>query len=73
MLSDDVVKSSLLDIERRKKAIALALGLRSVRRSVVNNKGRHFRMPNKFGGKTEAQRNSLYWDKLKQKGMFHGM
>lgn len=66
MLIDDAVKSSLLEIEQRKKVIALALGLRSVRRVVRTGK-RKYGMPNKGGGKTTAQRQLLYWEKRKQK------
>ena len=66
MLIDDAVKSSLLDIERRKKVIAMALGLRSVRRAVRTGK-RRYGMPNKGCGKSAAQHRSLYWAKRRQK------
>lgn len=66
MLVDDAVRSSCLETERSKKAIALALGLRSVRRSVRTGR-RKYRMPNKGGGKTTAQRRSLYWEKRQQR------
>lgn len=66
MLCDDAVKGSLMEIERRKRSIALAIGLRGVRRSVRTGK-RKYGTPNKGGGKSELQISSLRWENKRKR------
>lgn len=66
MLCDDAVKGSLMEIERRKRLIALAIGMRGIRRSVHTRK-RRYGTPNKGGGKTKWELYSLRRQKKRQR------